>query len=380
MTTSDFLKEIDEKIRDNNGTCNGDAMYEFLRANNMSNLGTLLKMCCFSSSSSSENQEELIKLIDKEEKERNIDNYNVPLCNVGGEDDTCIRILMYCNWTDSKSLCDSWNKMSKNNNYRWNNIKIVWEEPADYYCIINCPPPGVTIPSSVPSSKIIVLQMEPHMSKHSERWGEEWANPSIEKYKFVSNHVNNYNNNEWHISKTWKQLHTENIVKDDQLNNIMSTVLSDKYNDPGHIKRIDFVKFLEKKKMNVHVYGSNKFNWKQYKGSLPYQAKDDALFPYKYTFNVENHSIKGYYTEKLIDGILSECLTVYSGCPNIKDYIDPEAYVYIEMIDFEQDYQTIKQMIEEDWHTKRLPAIRKMKNKILNNTQFFPRMEAIINQ
>lgn len=49
------------------------------------------------------------------------------------------RVLLYCNWTDSKSLCDSWNKMSKGD-YKWNNIKVVWEEPADYYVVVNKPP------------------------------------------------------------------------------------------------------------------------------------------------------------------------------------------------------------------------------------------------
>jgi len=281
-----------------------------------------------------------------------------------------IRVKLLCNWTSSQKLCNTWNKMSKGN-YTWNTIKIVWEDPVDYYVVINCPPMHIF----PPLDKTVLFQMEPHMSKNPNLWGD-WAKAPIDKFLFFGNHDRHYNNNEWHLSKTWKEL-TDNTC--DKTINIMSTVLSDKYSDPGHIRRIDFVKFLEKKNLPVHVYGGNKFEWKDYKGTLPYHCKDDALFPYKYTFNVENHSTKGYYTEKLIDGILAECLTVYHGCINIKEYIDEDAFVWIEMVDFEHDYQLIKSMIEEDWHTKRLPAIRRMKNKILNDTQFFPRLERILN-
>ena len=94
---------------------------------------------------------------------------------------------------------------------------------------------------------------------------------------------------------------------------------------------------------------------------------------------MENHSIKNYYTEKLIDGILSETLVFYSGCFNARDYINDKAFVYLELSNFEHDYQIIKKAIEEDWHTQRLPFIKEAKQKILNELQFFPRLEKILN-
>ena len=50
--------------------------------------------------------------------------------------------------------------------------------------------------------------------------------------------------------------------------------------------------------------GYDKFRWKYYLSDLPPNKKDEALFQYKYTFNAENNSIPGYFTEKLIDGII----------------------------------------------------------------------------
>ena len=127
------------------------------------------------------------------------------------------------------------------------------------------------------------------------------------------------------------------------------------------------------------MFGNNKWNYKNYKGSLHYHEKDNALFPYKYTFNVENNSIRNYCTEKVIDAILSECLIFYSGCYNLKDYIDEKAFVYLELNNFEHDYNIIKNAIENNLWEKRLPHIRKEKKRILEYYQFFPRIERILN-
>ena len=221
--------------------------------------------------------------------------------------------------------------------------------------------------------------MEPNMEENKYLWGDEWSSPDPRKFKFIGNHENHFNNNEWHLSKTYQELSKEKIEKSNDLENTISTILSDKYYDPGHKKRIDFMKFIEgKKDVKVDIFGSNKFIWKNYKGSLPPHQKDSSLFPYKYSFNVENFSIKNYYTEKLIDGILSETLVFYSGCPNVKDYIDERAFVYLELIDFEKDYETVKKAIREDLWSQRIGYIRDAKQKILNELQFFPRLEKII--
>ena len=103
------------------------------------------------------------------------------------------------------------------------------------------------------------------------------------------------------------------------------------------------------------------------------------MFPYKYVFNVENNSIKNYYTEKLVDGILAECLVFYSGCYNVKEYIDEKAFVYLQLDDFEKDYKIVQDAIQNNLWEERLPYIRKAKQKILNYLQFFPRLERIIN-
>ena len=314
---------------------------------------------------------QIISNIDKELLTDNDLNY----INNTVEETKYIKILLLCNWCSSYDLCNLWNKLSKGN-FIWNNIKIVWDEPCDYYCIINKPRDD----AKFDSKKTILLRMEPNMEKDVKQWGEYWANPPKEDFLHIGYHKEYINNVEWHISKTYNKLLSEEIVKDSNLSNIMTAVLSDKYNDEGHRKRIDFVKFLERMNFDVHIYGGNRFLWNNYKGQLPYHEKDNALLPYKYTFNCENQPVNNYFTEKLIDGILSECLTFYSGCPNIKNIIDERAYIYLELSNFEKDYEIVKSAIENDLWKDRLPYIKAEKNRILNELQFFPRIEKIINE
>lgn len=284
------------------------------------------------------------------------------------------RVKLVGNWCTPEQLREDWNKMSKGN-YTWNDIELVLDNP-DYYVVINSPPPGVT----VEPSKTIIFRMEPYMGgKNKKMWGE-WANPDPKKFYRVCYHQNDYNNNCWEISSSYNELKTMTIIKDEKLDSTVSTVLSPKYSECGHIKRIDFVKFLEKKGLPVHVFGSNRWDYKDYKGSLPRYDKNNAMFPYKYVFNCENNSIKNYYTEKLIDGILAECLVFYSGCYNVKEYIDERAFVWLELSNFDDDYQKVKKAIEENLWEKRIVHIRRAKKKILEYLSFFPRVERIINK
>lgn len=276
-----------------------------------------------------------------------------------------IRIKILANWTSTEEIMRVWNKMTKGD-FRWNRILMVKEEPVDYYVVLNA------TKETIDPKRTIYFQMEPNMAK-SPSWGD-WGAVPVDRFFFTGIHSQTFNNLEWHINKTYSQLCSESINK----TKVFSSIVSGKYRDVGQTKRIDFIKFLEEKEFPIDVYGENRWNYKRYMGSLPYHCKDEGLLPYKYTFNAENNSIDNYFTEKIVDGILSECLVFYWGCPNIKEYIDERAFVYLELSNFESDYLKILTAIKEDWHSQRLPFIKKEKEKILNELQFFPRVEKIL--
>lgn len=271
-----------------------------------------------------------------------------------------LKIKLLCNWCSSQELANEWNKMTKGN-YTWNNLRVVWNETPDYYVVLNSPPEN----EYFVHSKTILFQMEPNMETPHEN------------YLYVFNHKTDLNNIEWHLGKTYTELLAQPIVKDENKSRVVSSILSDKYFDIGHQKRIDFVKYAEKT-ISFDIFGGNLFNFKSFQGSLPAKCKENGLFPYKYTLNAENNSIPNYISEKLIDAILSETLCFYWGCPNVSEHIDSRAYIQLPLDDFDKCIEIIQSSIKNCEWERRIQFIRNEKHRILNELQFFPRLEKFL--
>jgi hypothetical protein len=290
-----------------------------------------------------------------------------------------IRVKMVCNWCSSKDLCNEWSNMCEYE-YTWKNIQITWDNnDIDYWVIINKPYDN----SYYDPKRTIVFQMEPWVNNDSYLWGVktwgEWAVPDENKFLAVRGRKTKYHNNAfWQLELNYNELiHLKYENKKDSV----SSICSSKYYDEGHISRINFLKFLEMKgDIPLDIFNQdNKHNFKTYKGPLtPYIDKSKGIIPYKYYFMVENNYEENFITEKIWEPILGETLVFYYGCPNICDYIDSEAFVQLDMNDFEKSYQIIRQAINEDWWSIRIEAIRREKKKILDKLAFFPVIESII--
>jgi GR25 family glycosyltransferase involved in LPS biosynthesis len=293
--------------------------------------------------------------------------------------DRKIHVKLLCNWQYSENLCNEWNPMSKGN-YTWNNIKVTAnDEYADYYIIINKP---LHDHDKYIPEKTIIFQMEPRCNNLNQNWGVKtwgmWADPDPNKFLQVRTHENFYNNCSWQLTKTFNELSRNN---DNKIYNYLSTICSSKYFDPGHIKRIDFLKYMESRGhgIKIDIYGSdNAHNFSNYKGSLSNEEKINGIFPYKYYFMAENNSEYNYITEKIWEPLICECLCFYWGAPNLDTYINPLAFIRLDLDNFEESYNIIKNAIDNDLYSQRVDIIRQEKYKILNYYNFFPTVERII--
>jgi hypothetical protein len=239
-----------------------------------------------------------------------------------------------------------------------NEIKFVSNNP-DYYIVIN------NCRKYYRPEKSIVFYMEPNCESYYQNWGVKTWN-KIDPKSVIDNrdHKTYLNILEWHLPKTITQLKTESIEK----TKTISAITSSKYYDPGHIVRIKLLQFLENQNFNIDIYGySNGFGFKQYKGALEMKDKDKGLYPYKYHIHCENNSEYNYATEKLWDGILSECVVFYWGCPNIEDYIDNACFIRLHSTDHVKNLQTISNSIMNNEWEKRIDRIRIQKRKLLVN-------------
>ena len=286
--------------------------------------------------------------------------------------DKKIRVKMICNWKSSSGLCDEWDPMSKGHR-TWNNIKIVDNDNlVDYYVIIN--KPMYSNEKFIPS-KTIVFQMEPLCGV--KRWGA-WSEPDPSKFLQVRSHKYFYNNCSWQMRTTYNEFMEKNALKQ---YNYISTICSSKYVDPGHIKRIDFLKYIEltDPSFKIDIFGAdNARNFINYRGALADDNKDVGIIPYKYYFMAENNNEHNYISEKLWEPIISECLCFYWGAPNVAEYIDPMAYVVLDLDDHAGSFKIIKDAIANDLHSQRIDIIRREKHKILNYYNFFPTIERTI--
>lgn len=254
------------------------------------------------------------------------------------------------------------------------NFELVDNDEYNYLIVINKPNSS----HPIAPAKTIVLQMEPGLEENNwEHIYNRWFDDKT-KYCFYLTHDISYNTLEWHINKNIDQL---SKLSSKSQNNILSVILSSKYWLKGHKLRIDFLKYFESNSENItiHCYGKeNKFNFKNYKGSLPNWNKDDSLIPYKYTFNAESCDNNNYFTEKIIDAIMSETLIFYWGCPNISKYLDTNAFIILDLNNFEKSKRLIIDSINNNEYEKRLPYIKQQKQIIINRLQIIPRITGLI--
>lgn len=288
------------------------------------------------------------------------------------------RVKMICDQCSSKELCDQWNNMSKGNHI-WNNIKITYDDnDIDYYVIIN----RVINNEYYDPMKTILFQMEPYCYNPLQNYGVKtwgkWANIQKNDFMDVRTHKYTYNNCESLLNETYYEISTMKINK---TKNYISSICSEKYFDPGHIKRIDFLKYIEKNysDFTIDIYGRcSKHNFKNYYGELSRKEKSKGLMPYKYYFMCENNSERNYITEKFWEALLCECFIFYYGAANVSEYINPRAYIQLNLNDFSKSYKIMKQAINDNLWEKNIDIIREEKYKILNYYNFFPTIERSI--
>ncbi len=284
-----------------------------------------------------------------------------------------IRVKMTSLWSMPADLQAEFGRGAKDPGYRWDNVQLVAEDPYDYLVVINKPHAS----EAFQPERTIVFHMEPHMEKEGTMWGD-WCDPvgklgCLRAFRYSSD----LNNLQWHLNRTYTELMNETITKTEDK---VSAILSAKYHDYGQVLRWDFAKYLcDKGDVPLELWGTNRFNLPNHRGNLPPLDKTMGLYPYKYHLAGENNAINNYISEKLVDGILSECLVFYWGAPNARDLIDPRAYVQLELSNFERDYDTIKRAIREDWWSQRIQYIRAAKQRILNELAFMPRVAAYLN-
>lgn len=66
--------------------------------------------------------------------------------------------------------------------------------------------------------------------------------------------------------------------------------------------------------------------------SKDFSAKVTLFLDYQFHLAIENSRQENYFTEKLIDCLISKTIPIYCGCPNIEEYFYTEGWIILEEI------------------------------------------------
>ncbi len=143
----------------------------------------------------------------------------------------------------------------------------------------------------------------------------------------------------------------------------ISTVCSAKQ-DPDTLQRqrFEFTARLQKALPEMDRFG---------KGVRPLDDKREVLDEYRYHVAIENDVAPHYFTEKLVDAFLGLSLPFYYGCPNASAYFPERSFVPIDIFDFDGALRTIRETLENDAWTDRLPDLEEARRRVLEEHNLF---------
>lgn len=275
-----------------------------------------------------------------------------------------IRVKLTTNWCEDEQIREEFNKCTKENDYKWNNLYLIPPTDGDnydYVVVINFPTKHIRLKNA------IIFDAETLPSRR------QWAYLYDDKSKFFKHFSTEeyYTLDKWYIERTYKEL-----LNSPEKTKVMSGIISGNNFLEGHQDRLNFCFYYLDNLVYYDHYSRNELNLKTYKGSL--EDKADGLMDYKYTFNAENYKENNYITEKLLDGILCETLTFYDGAPNVAEHIDPRCFIPIDLKKPGEALEIIKESIENNEWEKRIEFIREEKKRLMNERNILNIIDKII--
>jgi len=268
----------------------------------------------------------------------------------------------------SEKMVDDYKLQAPNNLPKWKDMEVTFNPQEADYLIVQDYIQGNDLSISFDPSKIYYFGREtPGLGPIADFSGRanifSWRDESgylFTKWHYPSGHVGAG------VSRTYDELH--NQQNPPTKNKKLSCIQSNKRAVDGHIKRLDFLQeFMNRHSDKLDLYGSNEFS----NSVLENDDKFNALNPYKYNIAFDNGLYKNYFATQFTDAVLSWCIPVYWGCPNLSDYFPEKSYIKIDIDDY-SEIDRIVDIIENDDYESRLDDLREARNLILNKYNLWP--------
>lgn len=121
-----------------------------------------------------------------------------------------------------------------------------------------------------------------------------------------------------HFGYMWFCRPAKEITYKDKL---MSIILSNKKAAPGHIYRHTLVQIIIENNLPIDIYGSGsiEYHHERVKGIF---NDEEPYKDYMFSICIENFVCNHYFSEKVMNPIMYNCVPIYSGCINIDNYLE----------------------------------------------------------
>lgn len=249
----------------------------------------------------------------------------------------------------------------KNSNRYGVDYILTLNDDFTHAIIINKAMPQLTIPKE----NVIGLSYEPPVFLYLNHEFIEYVKQHVSKYyigkkdswmpdEFIESYSYMVHNN--------TSLHESLIPK----TKIMSIIFSEKTYVQGHQYRHTLVNEILKSNLPIDIYGrgckslgyTNDSRIKgEFSGNEPYDG-------YMFHIAIENVSIPEYFSEKIINALLTKCVPIYWGCQHIEQYFPNMTYALTG--DIEKDLILLLDICNNcnNYYNKIHIDVEEIKNKI----------------
>lgn len=261
---------------------------------------------------------------------------------------------------------------SEDNAGRWKDLISV-DNPyeADYLIVYNTP----TVMLRFPAEKTFFFKGEPeefNFSKHM--WDKVIGDAHF--YRRPINH--------WHSMKTYQEFKKMRFFP--KKTKDLSWVITN-YGDgtqgpelqilEGQHLRMEFLKrFLDEHPNKMYLYGRglNNFYKKQDIRFCGGELTDkwDGVRDFRYTISFESSWQEGYFTGKIIDGILAGCMPIYWGCPDLERYLPKNSFIRVDLRkDMGGVCDEVLEIVKSDFREHNIDELKEAKRRLLDEYNIF---------
>jgi hypothetical protein len=163
----------------------------------------------------------------------------------------------------------------------------------------------------------------------------------------------------------------------------MLCVQSNKRILPGHRLRIEFLrKFCQRSPESFDLCGGiiSDEEFREFSNLKHLVANNKFLTsaPYKYCLAFDNGAYPNYFGTQFTDALLSWCIPVYWGAPNIGDFFPEDSYISFDVTNPDEIERIVEIISDPDDYSRRLPSLEIARNLVLNKYNIWDTIDEVV--